>query len=139
MTTAVTGTWTLPFAGYLSFLAHRVVLDRLRTEKWIGDRSEPGDAADRLEIDGRSHKNFLENVPLAFTLAAIAELNGANRKVLNYALAGLFAVRILHVELGIKRPEAMGNGRPIGFWGSQAFIVGIAGYSAYLVKAYWGF
>lgn len=137
--TAVTGTWTLPFAGYLSFLAHRVVLDRLNSKKWVGDRSSPGDDPDKLEIDGRSHKNFLENVPLAIALSAIAELNGANRRVLNYALAALFVVRVLHVEAGIKRPEAMGNGRPVGFWGTQAFIVGISGYTAWLVKAYWGF
>lgn len=94
---------------------------------------------DQLQIDIRAHGNFLENVPLALTLAAIAELNGANRRVLNAALAALFAFRIMHVELGLKVEGAMGRGRALGFFGTQAFLTGIAGYSIWLVKGYWGF
>ncbi|KAG8534047.1 uncharacterized protein KY384_000890 [Bacidia gigantensis] len=135
----VTGTWTLPFVAYLSFLSHRVVFDRLNSKQWIGDRSSPGKDRDELEVDSRAHANFLENVPLAFTLAAVAELNGANRKYLNYAMAALFALRLLHAELGIKREESMGFGRPAGFWGTQGWLIGVAGYSAYLVKGYWGY
>ena len=90
-------------------------------------------------METRAHANFIENIPLAFTLTAIAELNGANRKVLNYALATLFALRIIHVELGMKGKNTLGPGRPIGFWGTQGFLAGMAAYSTYLVKGYWGY
>lgn len=111
----------------------------------MGDRYEEGslstsnDNPDPLLLDSRAHANFVENVPLAFTLAAIAELNGANRKVLNYAMATLFVLRILHVELGMKGKDTVGLGRPIAFWGTQGFLGGIAAYSTWLVKGYWGY
>jgi len=143
--TAITGTWTLPFAAYLVYLSNRVVYRRVKSEKFIGDRLDSGEAStsndkpDPLLLDSRAHQNFLESVPLAFTLAAIAELNGANRKVLNYAMATLFVLRIIHVELGMKGKDTAGFGRPTGFFGTQAFLAGIAGYSTYLVKGYWGY
>lgn len=78
-------------------------------------------------------------MPLALTLAGVAELNGANRKVLNYALAALFVLRVAHVEVGLKGKDTVGLGRPVGYYGTQGFLVGMAGYCAYLVKGYWGF
>lgn len=84
----------------------------------MGDRfvdaaeSTSNDKPDPLLLDSRAHSNFVENVPLCFTLAAIAELNGANRKALNYALAALFVLRIIHVELGLKGKDTVGWGRP---------------------------
>ena len=83
--------------------------------------------------------NFLENVPLALLFAGIAELNGADRKILNYSLAALLLFRIGHVELGLKGPKTLGAGRPIGYWGTQAVIAGLAGWGGWLVKGYWGF
>ena len=111
----------------------------------MGDRFESGDAAtsndnpDPLYLDTRAHANFLENVPLGLTLAAIAEVNGANRKALNYALAAFLVLRIIHVEIGMKGKDTVGFGRPVGFFGSQGFLAGMAAYSAYLVKGYWGY
>ena len=67
----------------------------------------------------------------------VAELNGANRKVLNYALATLFALRVAHVEFGLKGKNALSIGRPIGFFGTQGFLGAMAAYSAYLIKGYW--
>ena len=84
----------------------------------MGDRyvdsaeSTSNDKPDLLLLDTRAHNNFIENVPLCFALAAIAELNGANRKVLNYAMAALFVLRIVHVELGLKGKDTVGLGRP---------------------------
>ena len=78
-------------------------------------------------------------MPLAFILVAVAELNGANRKTLNWSLAALFVLRVAHVELGLKGENTVGWGRPIGFWGTQAFIGGVAGWCGYLVKGYWGY
>ena len=84
----------------------------------MGDRfvdaaeSTSNDNPDRLLLDSRAFNNFIENVPLCFTLVAIAELNGANRKILNYSMAALLVLRILHVELGLKGKDTVGWGRP---------------------------
>lgn len=141
----MTGTWTLPFAAYLLYLSNRVVYQRVKHEKYIGENL-PDDntafasgATNQLQLDSRAHGNFVESVPFALVLAAIAELNGVNRKVLNYALGTLLLLRIAHVELGLKGENANGIGRGIGFFGTQGFIAGIAGYGAYLVKGYWGY
>ena len=69
----------------------------------------------------------------------MAELNGADRKILNYALAALLLLRIGHVELGLKGPKTLGVGRPIGYYGTQGIVVGLAGWGSWLVKGYWGF
>ncbi|KAL8664402.1 MAG: hypothetical protein Q9202_003092 [Teloschistes flavicans] len=136
----VTGTWTLPFTAYLLFLSNRVVYQRIKNKKYLGDKlSAQAAEPDQLFVENRCHQNFLENVPLAFTLAAIAELNGADRTILNYAFAALFALRIGHVELGIRSKDALGPGRLMGLLGSQAFLGGMAAYAAYLVKGYWGY
>lgn len=143
--TAVTGTWTLPFAAYLVYLMNRVAYQRVKNSTYIGDNISGDTAAagssksDPLQLETRSHANFVENVPFAFVVAAIAELNGANRKVLNYALATLLVLRIAHVEIGIKKPGNMGIGRPVAFWGTQTFVAGFAAYGVYLVKGYWGY
>ena len=84
----------------------------------MGDRfvdspeSTSNDKPDSLLLESRAHDNFIENVPLCFTLAAIAELNGANRKILNYAMATLFVLRLVHVEFGLKGKDTVGWGRP---------------------------
>ncbi|KAL9124846.1 MAG: hypothetical protein Q9217_005869 [Psora testacea] len=139
----ITGTWTLPFAAYLLILSNRVAVRRVQNDKYIGDRMTEGptsaDNPDPLQLDSRAHGNFLEYVPLAFAFTAIAELNGANRKALNYAMAGLFVLRILHVELGLKGKGANGIGRPVGYFGTQGFLAGMAAYGTYLVKGYWGY
>lgn len=129
----ITGTWTLPFATYFLFLTNRIVYHRLSNEKYFGDRLKNADAdqekADPLLLDTRAQANFLENVPLALLFAGIAELNGADRKILNYTLAALLLFRIGHVELGLKGPKTVGAGRPIGYYGTQAVIAGLAGDS----------
>ena len=144
--TAVTGVWTVPFTAYLLLLTNRVVYQRVKNKQWIGDKlnsekNTTGDAEnpDPLFLEGRCHMNFLENVPLAFILTAIAELNGANRTVLNYAMAALFALRVGQVEVGLRGKGTMASGRPIGLFGTQGFMAGMAMYTAYLVKGYWGY
>ena len=145
VSSAITGTWTLPFAAYLVYLSNKVFLRRIDSKKYMGDRLEEGAAStsndnpDPLFLDTRAHSNFVENVPLAFTLCSIAELNGANRKVLNYAMATLFVLRIMHVELGLKGKDTVAVGRPAAFFGTQAFFAGMAAYSTWLVKGYWGY
>lgn len=87
----------------------------------------------------RCHQNFIENVPLALLLAGVVELNGGSRKALNAGLGALLVCRILHVEFGLKAPGNNGFGRAVGFFGTEVYLIGMAGYAAYLVKGYWGF
>ncbi|KAL8802529.1 MAG: hypothetical protein Q9182_003769 [Xanthomendoza sp. 2 TL-2023] len=142
----ITGAWTLPFTAYLIFLSNRVVYQRIKHKQWIGDQLKSDkdnsgnfEKPDPLFLDGRCHMNFLENVPYAFILTAIAELNGADRTILNYAMAAFFAMRVGHVELGLRGKDTLGVGRPIGIFGSQGFMAAMAAYTAYLVKGYWGY
>lgn len=126
---------------------------RLRDEHWIGEDSSKkdsnspsgksvvanqGDKYNDLLVSTRAHANFAENVPLAFILAALAEINGANRKVLSGALATLFALRVLHADFGLIRPGSMAAGRPIGYFGTAGLMGALAGYSAWLVRDFWG-
>ncbi|OTA79175.1 hypothetical protein M434DRAFT_55175, partial [Hypoxylon sp. CO27-5] len=75
----------------------------------------------------RAHQNFSEYVPLALLLSAIAELNGADPRTLTKALTALLAARVLHAECGILRRDAMGAGRPVGFYGTLAVMGWLAG------------
>jgi len=139
---AVTGTWTLPFAAYLLILSNRVVTHRVNSKKFLGDSTDSPSGqtgADPLLLATRAHANFLENVPLTFIMVAIAELNGGNRKALNIAMGVLLAMRLAHVEVGLKGKDTVGPGRPVAYFGTQAFLGGLAAYGAYLVKGYWGF
>lgn len=111
----------------------------------MGERLSPGNVSrkehsnpDPLHLAIRSHANFVENVPLAMILAVIVELNGGSRKVLNYSMAALMAFRLAHVEFGMYGKNTLGRGRVIGHSGTQAWLVGMAAYGAYLVKGYWG-
>ncbi|KAL8965960.1 MAG: hypothetical protein Q9197_006243 [Variospora fuerteventurae] len=142
----VTGAWTLPFTAYLLLLSNRVVYQRVKNKQWIGsqlksDKDNTGnfDTPDPLFLNSRCHMNFLENVPYAFILTAVAELNGGNRTYLNYAMAILLAIRIGHVELGMRGKDTLGPGRPLGQFGTQALLGALAVYGTYLVKGDWGY
>lgn len=141
----MTGLWTLPFAAYFGLLSTRVSLQRLEHKKLIGDRTtvSTGEGTehdpDPLYLAIRAHANFVEHVPLALIFATVAELNGANRRLLNWTLGALLVMRIAHVELGLKEKGTEGLGRKIGAPVTNLILGGLAGYSAYLVKGYWGF
>lgn len=119
-------------------LSSRVVNQRINSKKYMGDALETQSDTDPLYLANRAHANFIENVPLAFVLAAVAELNGGNRKALNVAMGVFLALRVAHVEVGLKGKDTLGPGRPLGYFGTQAFLGGLAAYGAYLVKGYWG-
>jgi uncharacterized membrane protein YecN with MAPEG domain len=125
------------------FLSARVSRIRVDSNKMIGSKISEANAAsnevDPLEVAVRSHNNYLENVPLALLGAAIVELNGGNRKILNGGLAALLLFRILHVEFGLRSANASAPGRLIGHIGTGGFLMGMSAYAAYLVKGYWGY
>ncbi|RYP63481.1 hypothetical protein DL771_009274 [Monosporascus sp. 5C6A] len=141
----VTGSFTLPFALLSSLLSLRVVRYRLADDHFLGDNSaKDGGSAqsqktNKLFRASRCHVNFLENVPMAFILAAVVELNGGNRKALTGALGSLFVLRVLHSEFGLLKEGGKGQGRVVGYLGTLGIQLGLAGYAAYLVKGYWGF
>ncbi len=100
--------------------------------------STPSDGSeDVLMAANRAQTNFSENVPLALALAAVVELNGGSRKALTAALSALLVLRVAHAEFGLMAKNYMGPGRPLGYFGTQGVIAGLAGYAAYLVKGYW--
>ena len=61
----------------------------------------------------------------------------ASRNYINYGLGALLALRISHTELGLMREGTVGVGRPVGYYGTQAVMLTLGGYLAYLVKDYW--
>lgn len=149
----VTGGFALPFTAYFLYLSGRCVQVRLRDKKWIGDDSskqdgetpsgesaapQNSDKYNDLQVSTRAHANFAENVPLAFILAGLVELNGGNRKVVSGTLGALFVLRVLHADLGVLKPGSMAAGRPIGYYGTCGVLGALAGYSAWLVREYWG-
>jgi uncharacterized membrane protein YecN with MAPEG domain len=137
------GTWTLPFTAYLLLLSARVSKLRIDNKQLMGNKisqpSAPPNEVDPLEVAVRCHANFLETVPMALMTAAIVELNGGNRKILNGGLAALLLFRILHVEFGMRAADTNAPGRVIGHLGTTGFLGGFATYAAYLVKGYWGY
>ncbi|TVY86107.1 hypothetical protein LAWI1_G007051 [Lachnellula willkommii] len=138
----ITGTWAAPFALYSSILSSRIVASRIKTEKFIGEKSTSINGVDPLQTAVRCQGNFLENVPLAFIFLALCELNGGNRKYLNYVMGAFLALRVAHVEGGLMLQGSFGTngvGRPVGYFGSVGVVTGLAAYAAYLAKGYWGF
>ncbi|KAG4429566.1 hypothetical protein IFR05_014957 [Cadophora sp. M221] len=143
----IAGTWAAPFTLYNIFLSNRIFSQRIKTEVYFGDKDTSTSTSTTtkyspLELASHSHTNFLENVPLAFILLIIAELNGGNRKALHYTMASLLALRIAHAEAGLMVKGNFGDGgvgRPIGYVGSLGVLGGLAAYAGMLVKGYWGF
>jgi len=90
--------------------------------------------ADPLYAAIRTQANYLEITPWALILALIAELNGAKRSTLNYALATLFVLRVWHGEGGIMLRERTGWGRFVGYWGSMIWMTWAAVLNACVQK-----
>ncbi|KAK8196853.1 membrane-associated, eicosanoid/glutathione metabolism protein [Phyllosticta capitalensis] len=147
MLAPITATWSAPFAVYLVVLSSRIVYhrikDRTKTLDVKGATNSEAPETDPLYVATRAHANFVENVPLALTLSALAELNGGSRRLLHGALAALLVMRVAHVELGLRSSfrgvRSIGPGRAVGYYGTQAMLVGLAGYGAWVVREYWGF
>ncbi|KAF1843978.1 uncharacterized protein K460DRAFT_289220 [Cucurbitaria berberidis CBS 394.84] len=133
-----TATWALPFAAYYVFLQNRITYHRITTETLMGDTADATQGTqDSLYVANRAQLNFAENVPLVLAVAILAELNGANRTYINYALGTLLAFRIGHAEFGLMIKDCKGLGRPLGYYGTQTVLLTLAGYTAYLVNNYW--
>ncbi|KAL1800134.1 hypothetical protein ACET3X_000476 [Alternaria dauci] len=133
-----TATWAFPFAAYYIFLQNRITYRRVTSKTLMGDKSDDSQGtADPLYMATRAQLNFVENVPLALGVALLAELNGANRTYINYALGALLAFRVSHAELGVMVKGSTGRGRIVGYYGTQAILAGLAGYATYLITDFW--
>ncbi|KAK4179133.1 MAPEG family-domain-containing protein [Triangularia setosa] len=140
----ITGSFLLPFTAYYSLLATRVNMSRMASNTVLGSSppgNEPNAAIKQHDLQVASHAqgNFAEYVPLALLLAGVAELNGAKKQILTSALGALLVARVMHVEMGLRRPESTGMGRPVGYFGTLGVMGFLAGYAGFLVKDYWGF
>jgi uncharacterized membrane protein YecN with MAPEG domain len=126
----------------------RVSLSRVATDTMIGtdvskksqadSKPQSPQAGDQgLSVNSRCHGNFVENVPFALLVASIAELNGANSQVMVASLATLLFLRIVHVEFGLRAERSMGWGRPVGYFGTLLWHLGMSGYAAWLATGFW--
>lgn len=107
------------------------LLPENRSEHKISDVDNP----DPLHFAVRAQQNFSENVPpppqppllrvgvdltdrqvpYALFLIALGEMNGIPSEWIQGFLGSLFALRVLHVELGLYGKGTLGYGRPIGY------------------------
>lgn len=106
----VTGSFAIPLVALHSLLALNIVKQRIDLNTWQGDKTitkdgkegagikQPdGNTYDPLLIATRVHANLMENAPITLVLAALAELNGADRGRLTMVLAAFTGLRISHV------------------------------------------
>jgi uncharacterized membrane protein YecN with MAPEG domain len=103
----VTGSFAIPLVVTSSLLSLNVVKTRIDLNTWEGDKiigkeqagiKQPdGNTYDPLLIATRIHANMVENLPLTLVLAALAEINGADRKKLTTVLAAFTVLRLSHV------------------------------------------
>ncbi|OAL40047.1 hypothetical protein AYO20_00465 [Fonsecaea nubica] len=153
----LTGWETLAFAAYYALLNLRVSLVRVSCNTMIGtdaaantttatttNKSQSSntstttpDPSYSLLVSARCHANFVENVPIALLVATFVELNGGNKWALTGSLAVLLFFRIAHVEFGLRANDSMGWGRPVGYFGTLGFVVGMSSYAAWLASGFW--
>ncbi|KIW31210.1 uncharacterized protein PV07_02877 [Cladophialophora immunda] len=150
----VTATFAPAFAAYYALLNLRVSAVRVSCNTMMGtetadksqsttskpDPSKPSTGPDYnkdLLVSTRCHANFVENVPFALLVASFVEMNGGNTLALTGSLAALLFFRIAHVEFGLRAKDSMGWGRPVGYFGTLGFVVGMSSYAAWLVRSYW--
>lgn len=162
----VAGSFAIPLVVTSSLLSLNVVKTRIDLNTWEGDKvigkeqagiKQPdGNTYDPLLIATRVHANAVENIPLTLILAALAEINGADRKKLTTVLAVFTALRLSHV-IGLTKASqgarALGTLKMVdnflsfeqrtnwssGYFGSQGIQLGLAAWIGLLTRDYWGF
>jgi uncharacterized protein len=108
MTPAITALYAMPLALMMLGLSTYVTMLRAKTGISIMDGGNTA-LAERI----RRHGNFIENVPMALLLMALAELLGAGSSWLHAAGAFLIVGRILHV-MGIHHDKPAAVARIAG-------------------------
>lgn len=127
----ITGTFAVPLMITSSLLSLNVVKTRIENNTFQGEKTiskdgkesvgivQPdGNTYDPLLIATRVHANMIENMPLVLILSALAELNGADRKKLTYALAAFSVIRVSHA---IGLTQASQAARAVGMYMCSSF------------------
>ncbi len=104
----ITGLYAGLAALLLVALSLRVIRARYATRIEIGDGGDAG-----LTRRIRAQANFVEYVPLALVVIAMAEANGADGRLLHGLGAALIVGRIAHA-IGFVAKAGPGVGRAIG-------------------------
>lgn len=115
----ITGLYAGIAALLLVVLSLRVIRARYATRIEIGDGGDPG-LARRI----RAQANFVEYVPLALVVIALAEANGAAAWMLHALGAGLVVGRVAHA-IGFVAKAGPGVGRGAGML--LTYLVLVAG------------
>lgn len=117
MVLPITALYAVGLALMHQALTYYVIMDRARTHVSIlhGDDMQ---LATRI----RRHGNFIESVPLALILMALAEGLGASASWLNVAGAVLVASRLAHV-FGLRHDKPATLGRIAGILGTSLSMV----------------
>ena len=116
---AVTATYAALSALLLLVLALRVVQARWKYKTSLGVGTDPA-----MERAVRVHANFVEYVPLAHLLMALAEANGALRASLHAAGTVLLASRLLHAW-GLSHVSGRSFGRFYGTAGTWLVLLSL--------------
>ena len=119
MTFAITATYVVALTVIMIVLNTLVTVARLKTPISLGDSGN-----DRLLEANRRHMNFIENVPMAVILLALAEAGGAGATVLHTAGLALVALRLIH-PFGISVTTPKRAARIIGSTGTKAVQLGL--------------
>ena len=112
MPVPITALYAIPLTLIVSYLASRAGRMRGKTGisiMWGDDMA--------LALEMRRHANFVEFVPWAMLLMAIAELNGAPGTVLHIGGSLLVLARILH-PIGLNQESVTSPLRGIGAGGT---------------------
>ena len=117
MTLAVTGMYAAILGLIMIAFQFRVIVKRAKSGISLLD----GDDKD-LALAMRQHGNFIENVPLALVVMAIAELQGAAGTWLQIIGIVLVVSRIIH-PLGLNFEKGATVARIAGAIGTQIAIV----------------
>ncbi|KAF2397602.1 hypothetical protein EJ06DRAFT_481950 [Trichodelitschia bisporula] len=132
-----TGAWAFPFTAYYILLSFRTAYQRRKYYVIAGNRVSaspayagafPNLADDPLHTAVRAEANYMDNIPLALILAALAEANGAEKRTLGWAMGALLAFRVAHAELGLFWKGRAGLGRIVGYYGTVGWMLGVAGW-----------
>jgi uncharacterized membrane protein YecN with MAPEG domain len=117
---AITAVVAAALAVVLIALSARVILHRRGKLIGIGDGGDK-----ELQRKIRAHANFIEYVPLALLMLALAELGGAHRLLVAGIGVWLVAARIAHAA-GLSRKPGHSHGRFFGTASTMTILLILA-------------
>ncbi len=120
MSAPITGIYAALAAILLVVLTLRVIILRRRHKIGIGTGQQP-----ELAQAVRAHGNFIEYVPLALLLLALAETGGSGARLIHACGAALIACRLLHAW-GLTSSPGKSPGRFIGMVGTLLVMLVLA-------------